>query len=440
MNSQVSHVRSSKYLNQLKGSFIFKVLALLASFIVIPLMIKYLGITKYGIWSTILSIMSWILMFDLGIGNGLRNKISESIAKCDLHAAKQYVSTAYASIGLACIFIASCFFLVNESISWNLIFNTDVLTNNELKLIVNISMLFVLVNFILSLINQVLNAVQKTQYVVLNQLLSNVLSLIFVYILYVFTEGAMSYLAFAYGFSILISNSIFSIWFYKSNPNFTPRFSYVRKNRLVDILTLGGRFFVIQIAVIILFTTDKLVITQLLGPAYVTPYDVIFKLFSAITIIHGIIVAPLWTSYSDAFHRGDYTWMRRMMNKQLQVYGLILLGTLFLSLTSLYIIDIWVGELPHLDLHLIYLSALFVVVLAWNNVFAIFLNGINETKLQLRTAIVASIINIPLSIFFVKFYNMGIEGIVLGTIISLSIFALLGPYESYKFLYKVKHD
>ncbi|ABM02625.1 polysaccharide biosynthesis protein [Psychromonas ingrahamii 37] len=440
MGSQVSGARSKRYLKQLKGAFVFKMLALMASFLIIPIMIKYLGAIKYGIWSTLLSILSWVLMFDLGIGNGLRNRISESIAKNDLVSVRKYISTAYVSIGLGAVCIGGLFFIGSEYIPWNRVFNTEIITNKELKFVVNISMFFVLVNFLLSLINQVLNAVQKAEQTIFNQFLSNVLSLTFVYALYLYTESSMEYLAFSYGISIFISNSIFSIWFYKSNPDFTPSFSFVRKNRLVDTLALGLRFFVIQIAVVVLFTTDKLMITQLLGPAYVTSYDVVFKLFTVITIIHGIIVAPLWTSYSDAFHRGDYTWMRTMMNKQLQAFGIIFLGILVLSLISPFVIEIWVGEIPHLDNKLIYFLAVFTFFLTWNNVFAIFLNGINETKLQMRTAIVASVINIPLSVFFVKYFNMGVEGVVLGTILALSIFAFFGPYESYKLLYKVKND
>ena len=44
MNSLVSENRTKNYIRQLKGSFIFKVLALFISFLSVPYMIKYLGI------------------------------------------------------------------------------------------------------------------------------------------------------------------------------------------------------------------------------------------------------------------------------------------------------------------------------------------------------------------------------------------------------------
>ena len=48
-----------------------------------------------GVWYTMLSILTWVLYFDLGIGNGLRNKLVESIASGNIKKQKEYVSSAY---------------------------------------------------------------------------------------------------------------------------------------------------------------------------------------------------------------------------------------------------------------------------------------------------------------------------------------------------------
>ena len=64
-------------------STICKPLSMIVSYIYIPLVLNYLGVEKYGIWSTILTILSWISYFDIWVGNGLRNKLTESLAKKD---------------------------------------------------------------------------------------------------------------------------------------------------------------------------------------------------------------------------------------------------------------------------------------------------------------------------------------------------------------------
>ena len=118
MNSTISKDRTKNYFKQLKVSFLFKVLAIGASFLIIPIMIKFLGNEQYGIWSTLLSIISWIVLFDIGIGNSLRNKISEALVKNDKKKARDYISTAYVLIGLISVVLLISFLIASSFIPW----------------------------------------------------------------------------------------------------------------------------------------------------------------------------------------------------------------------------------------------------------------------------------------------------------------------------------
>jgi O-antigen/teichoic acid export membrane protein len=434
LSTKISIQRTQNYFKQLKGSFIFKLLAILSSFLMIPIMIKYLGNEQYGIWSTILSIVSWIVLFDIGIGNGLRNKIAESLVKDDKKEAQNYISTAYTIIGLISIVLLSIILLFSNYISWQVVFNTQSLSNDELTKIINVVFSFIFINFWISLINQVFNGIQKTSLVVFNQFLSNFLALMLIYLLYRYIETSLLYVAFVYGGSLVLSSLILSVWFYNRNKNLLPRFKDSSLKMISSITSLGSKFFIIQIAVVVIFTTDKILITQLFGPEYVTQYDVIFKLFAIITILHGILMAPLWSAYSDAYHREDYEWIRNTIKQQLKIWILIVVATMFLILISPYIIEIWIGKDYIINNNLIYTIAGFVIISTWNNIFAYFLNAINILKLQINTSLVAMIINIPLSIIFIKYFELGIYGIVMATILSLSIFAIFGSLKVFKIL------
>lgn len=434
MNQIISENRTKNYIKQLKGSFVFKGLAIFASFLSIPLMIKYLGVELYGVWSTLLSIVSWIVLFDIGIGNGLRNKISESLAKDNKEEAQSYISTAYILVGFISIILFIIFLFVSKFISWQMIFNTIILSNNELQTIVNLTVLFLFLNFWLSLINQIFNGLQKTSLVVFNQFLSNVLSLVSIVILYLFFESSLINLAFLYGFSLVLSNSILSFWFYKKNSEFIPEIKKYTRSYVKSISTLGFQFFIIQIAVIVIFSTDKILIIQLFGPEYVTSYDVLFKLFSTITVVHNILMAPLWAAYSDAYHRNDMEWLKKTIKQQLKIYFLVMLATMILVLFAKPLIAIWIGNDLNIDMPLIISMGLFIAVSIWNNIFAYFVNAIGKLKVQINTSIVAIIINIPLSIYFIKFLHMELQGIILATCISLSLFAIFGCIQTYKIL------
>ena len=147
MTQPVSQDRTNNYVRQVKGSVLCKGLAIAASFLAVPLMIRYLGPEQYGIWSTLLSIMSWVVFFDLGIGNGLRNKLAESLAKHQVSEAAGYIASGYTWIGAISVLL---FVLISSAvwlIPWQTVFNTQTVSTPTLRNAVLMAAFFVLLNF-----------------------------------------------------------------------------------------------------------------------------------------------------------------------------------------------------------------------------------------------------------------------------------------------------
>ena len=95
------------------GTFLVKGLSLLLSLFSMPAYIRFFNDdTTLGLWFTVLSVLNWILYFDLGIGNGLRNYLSETYAKKDTEASKRYISSAYVAVGVLCLSLAIVFLAV----------------------------------------------------------------------------------------------------------------------------------------------------------------------------------------------------------------------------------------------------------------------------------------------------------------------------------------
>src|SRR5665647_3802680 len=94
--------RSIKIKKNILASFVIKGLSIAISLVLVPLTINYVNPTQYGIWLTLSSIVAWFSFFDIGFGNGLRNKFAESKATGNTEKAKIYVSTTYA---ILCIII-----------------------------------------------------------------------------------------------------------------------------------------------------------------------------------------------------------------------------------------------------------------------------------------------------------------------------------------------
>ncbi len=424
MNQVVRLSRTRQYFRQLGYSFIFKIAAIAITFLLVPLLLKNMGAERYGVWSTIMSITSWFLFFDFGIGNGLRNEVAKYKAADDLGGLKDIISGAYTLIGIVVAIILLLVMVVGYLMPWSMVFNTKLVPFQELRNAFLVIGVFVTANLWLGLILQVLNGLQKSSQVVFNQFLVNA-----TFFLTVYVSGWQSLfdIAVAYGVCLVACSLLISLNFYFNNKFLFPRFFYDKKI-VGPLLTVGGKFFLIQLAVLVIFSTDRMLIIQLFGPGHVTDYDISYKLFSAITVMHGLICAPLWSSYSDAFYRRDFYWIKKAIIKQLFVFVVLTFGVLALFLLSKPILNVWVGGQGY-DKNLLVSLSIFVVISVWNNVFATLLNAIGEIRLQMVTSIIAMLINIPLSVFFVYVLHFSMVGIVFATCISLSIFAIFGPFQ-----------
>lgn len=430
MESQTKSDRRTRIVRrQINLSFVYKVLAVGFSFFLIPVTLDYLGPVRYGVWATLLSIMLWVSLFDAGLGNGMRNKVAEALASENRGLANIYVSTTYTIIAGIAIPILLIVLFVAPALDFNKIFNTNVLESAEFRWVVITLSALMLVNFVLSLINPVLNASQMTATTVLNQAVANGLALFVVYMLVLASKGGLLHITIGYGLSLILSNLLFTIRFFRSNHDLLPRFRQFDWNKAKNVSLLGVKFYVIQIAVIVIFSTDNIIITQVFGPELVTPYSIVFKLFSVITIVHIVLVTPLWSGATDAYVKGDALWIKKMMRKLNSIMIPIVFIVFLLILFGQDIIRLWIGHNLVIDQTLLVLMGIFILLSIWNNNFAYLINGIGHVNSQLYTAIFAASINIPLSIYFAKYLGLGLNGIVLGTIVSLLFFAVIGPIQ-----------
>ena len=420
-------------LKQIKSSFLYKIFAVIFSFVLIRLMVQYLGIEQYGIWSVLLTFINFVLFFDLGITNGIKNKVSISLSNNNKLEAQEYVSTGYIILFILTSFIYIIYYICSFYIDWQSVFNTSIVENDTLRQVVSISLFFILLNFVLSVISALYNATQNASFIVLNQLLTQFISLSLVSILFLFTKENIVYIAISYGISLILSNSLLSIYFYSKHTYLLPKIKLFKIDKIKSILTLGIKFFILQLTIFIILSTDKILITQLLGTSYVTSYDILYKYFSIITITHGIINTPLWSMYTEAYEKNDYIWIEQILKKMVGMMLIYMSISFILYIAADGFIPMWIAnnDLILNSSNYIFMSIL-ILFLVWYSIFAYFTNGINKTKIQLYSALLGAVINIPLAILFVKYLNMELNGILLSTIISLSIFGITGPIQAYK--------
>ena len=425
--------RSIKARKNIIAAFLIRGGSIIISLFLVPLTIHYVSPGQYGIWITLSSIIGWFGFFDIGFGNGLRNKFAESVAKGEHEQARIYVSTTYAILIIIIVIVLLLFFFINPFLNWSKILNTPVEMAGELSTLALIVFSFFCLQFVLQLITTVLTANQQPAKASLFNFFGSLFSALIIFILTKTTSGNLIYLGTVYSCTPIVVLTFSSIWFYSNKyKKYAPSIKYVKFSYGRDLMTLGIKFFFLQVAGIVLYQTSNIIIAQLFGAAEVTPYNVAFKYFSVIPMVMGIITTPFWSAYTEAWVKKDINWIKKSIKQLKILWGGLSIVTLVMLFFSNFIYRLWVGKEIVVPFNVSLSLAIYVIVIAWTNIYSLFLNGCGKIKLQLYISLIGMVLNIPLAIYLGK--KLGISGIILSIVILCSISMIIEPIQTNKII------
>lgn len=427
------HERSIRARKNIVQSLLIKSGAVVITFALIPLTIKYIGSTNYGIWLTLSSIITWAALFDLGLGNGLKNKLAEDIALNNLDRARSYVSSTYAILMAISSILLVVFYIINPYINWHAILNVPGNSLPNLNYLVSVIFTFFCFQFIIQLINTVLTANQAPALPALLSVLSQVATLLAVFFLLNFTESSLVYLVYAFTAIPLVVMLVGSIWYYNGTYSFlAPSFKSINLKYARQLISAGGAFFIIQIGTLVLYETDNIVITQLFSPKEVTTFNIAYKLFSVILMFFVMIITPFWSAFTEAYAKKDYNWISLTLNKMNRLWMWLSIGTLFLLALSPLVYNIWLGDSVAVPFTLSLAMSCYTIALIWQAMYVQFLNGVNKIKLQLYLGIFCALVNIPLAVVLGKYW--GLPGVTTANTIIFIIMGIVFSIQTKKII------
>ena len=152
--------RSQILKNNILFSGILKMIGLLSSLFIVPITIGYLDNEMYGVWMTISSILFWIGAFDIGLGNGMRNYLTEAISQNDFETGRKYITTTFLLLSLIALVIFIITLFPIYTLNFNKIFNTNEVSNHQLRNALFIAISLTLTNFVLRNIGYIFVALQ----------------------------------------------------------------------------------------------------------------------------------------------------------------------------------------------------------------------------------------------------------------------------------------
>jgi O-antigen/teichoic acid export membrane protein len=402
---------SQKILKNILLSFGVKLGSILIGLILVPLTISYINPVQYGVWLTISSIVTWMSFFDIGLGNGLRNKLAASSSVNNYDDAKTYISTTYATLAIISIILFVAFIIINPLINWPELLNIPASSAENIQLVISIVFGSFCIQFVVQLINTILTATHEPAKASMIAFIGQLVLLITVFILKSTVTGSLKTLVIALtGIPILIL-IISSIFLFKTRlKHISPSFSHINFRYAKELLNIGGAFFVIQIGALVFFQTDNIIISRVIGPEAVTQFNVCYKLFSVASMVFVIIITPYWSAFTAAYTNGNYDWIKKNIAVMRKLWLFLSLSIIVLYFAAPLLYKVWLGDkvVPNAILSLS--VAVYFIANMWQSIHLYFLNGIGKIKLQLILVILSAFLNIPLAFFLGK--KFGIPGIV----------------------------
>lgn len=435
-----SRARTGTVLRQSALGLIYRFGSVAASFAMMPLMLEQLGSQALGAWLVLLSVFQWITFFDLGVAAGARNEIARAVANHDAAHAQRAVTTGWyytvlITLGLA---VLTTVLLAFTPISTWL--RVKAFGGIDVGVALWVVALGSCASFALNYIQAVFAAYQRPSAMSIFSMLANVGFLVLLFVVRPAQDSGLARMSVLYLVAMLGANLWLIGRFFILHPEARPSLSGIDHSLRKRIMGFGIRLFVVQLAAMIIFTTSRLMVSTFVGPAEVVIYDAGFKVFSLVTMVHTLVMSSMWSSFTHAHEQNDWGWIKGSLKRLTQLMIPLSLTCAALALASPWIIQTWLGQAQVGTIGMYGWFAVVVVLSCWSNVFAYFLNGIGDVFVQFYTAVAAALVNVPASYFFCVTMDMGISGILAGTVCSIGIFSILGPLQVIKLIGKEANE
>lgn len=406
------------------AGFIGRGINMLAGLLTVPLTVRALGAEGYGLFQTITSVSTWVNLGSLGLGKGLLNGLVESRAAGDVEASRQQVASYTVGIGAIMTVGGVLFAAVFAFVPWDRIFPSDEPHwQAQVPGTVAITVFFTATTLLASFVGIVFSAYQnerRASVLAMARAVTMVVALAIVALV----GGGMIGVALAIGIAATLVNIAGVVWLFGfDSPELRFSLSDVSMPTLRRLVSRSLLFFGVDVAALLVFSLDRLLILHFAGATDVASYDVTARLFAVAYSLYQVVLMPLWPAFGDAMRRGDLDWTRRTLNR---VTGVAVAGMLLLVVVMLLVggplVALWTGnaDLSVSPLLILGLGAFFIVR-AFSDVHTILLFGSDRPGAVLASAVVHGLLAVSLGVAFGR--EWGTNGVVAANALAFAVTA-----------------
>jgi O-antigen/teichoic acid export membrane protein len=405
-----------------------------ANFIVrifsLPILLNYLGIEKFAVFSIIVSLEGWFLLCDFGIGSAVQNYLSEARAKNE-NGEKLLSASAQIAMGLLAVSL-SLLFIFNSGIQRFIFkdFSIIELFENQKHLIL-ISGCFYIFTAVGTIGYKALYAFQKGYWVHVFQGLGGILSALGAFSLPFIYQGPQRLTASILAMTIpsaLFSCLVFYNLFFKQNP-----FQHFCWETIKRMIKRGASFWTFALFSTLGLLVDYIIMARTLTAKEISSYYVLSKIFFSLFFMYNALLLAVWPKCTELMAGNQWREVSQIIKKYI-LFGSILMafatGSVLLfsqKFTSLF----FKADEINFSTSTILLFGLYLLIRVVSDTYAMIFQSMSSLK--------AFFILVPLQVLLIitgqYFLSLkyGINGILWGLIAAFILTVLWAlPYIYHK--------
>jgi len=391
------------------SSFFSKIIISLTGLISVPLTINYLGKEQFGLWMVISSLVVWLQLTDLGIGNGLVNALAEANGRNDKELACSCFTTAFYSITGTAFVLFVPLLMTAFYVPWGSVLNVNSASLvHDAKQCFAIIGIFFFINMPLAIATKALGAYQKGYLVNITQIVASLISLFFLIIAISMSLNLLWLVTFVSAGAVL-GNILSWILLYREIPWLKLRLRSISRNAFRRVARSSVPLFLFQIGALLLNQSANIILAQLGGLRMVADYNILLKIYMVIYSIGISFSSPFYPAIREAFEMKEKRWVsnaiKRVTTVRLAILILLAIPMIFIGDQ---VITLWIRQPLSEDFGpmgwLFFLICMVISGLCatWSEVLII----LDHILVQLHTVFANAIVFIFFSIFLVPQYGL----------------------------------
>lgn len=392
-------------------------------FLTVPFVLHALGSVKFGVWATLVSLVTIAGFLDFGIGNGTMNLVAAAHSRGNNQVVSSILREGLRTLIGVGFCLAVVTVIVLPLVSWQRLLGLSDTMSSNVRGAVAVVLFSIVLAVPLNLANRVQLGIGRGDRAFRWQAVGQMLAAATVILLAKLNASLIALVAAAVSTPLI--TSFINSWLMWHDPFFVCSSATIRQPKIASYIRReGALFFVLQLAAALAFSADLPLISALRSPVDAGNYAIAQRLFLIVPMTLSLLWLPLWPIYRQALARGDRHWIVQTLRRSIlaaAAYSCCMGAALYFG--SAFVMGMWIHLPLHLSKVLLAGFSIWYVIDAVGTAIATFLNAASVMRYQV---IVASVFaTICLASKVVVLDRFGIEALPWATITTYLTASLL---------------